>query len=265
MSEFQVVIPARMGSARLPGKPLLEIGGVPMVVRVARQAALSGASSVIVATDDRRIFRAVAQAGQWAAMTAANHPSGSDRVQEVVDSQGWGDRTIVLNVQGDEPLIPPQAVRQLAAALAAEPKADAATLCAPIENSEELADPSIVKLVRDRRGRALYFSRSPHSRAAGRRVSAIGRALAAAHRHLRLPGRRPAPVRGLQAQPLGTGRAPGAVAAAGKRHGHPGPGCLLPGARRRRYCGRLGARPRRSWDWNRTASRRSAGHLALVP
>ena len=161
MSEFQVVIPARMGSARLPGKPLLEIGGVPMVVRVARQAAQSGASSVIVATDDQRIFRAVAQAGQRAAMTAANHPSGSDRVQEVVDLQGWGDRTIVLNVQGDEPLIPPQAVRQLAAALAADPKVDAATLCAPIENSAQLADPSIVKLVRDRQGRALYFSRSP--------------------------------------------------------------------------------------------------------
>lgn len=161
MSEFQVVIPARMGSARLPGKPLLEIGGLPMVVRVARQAAAAGAGSVIVATDDRRIFRAVAKAGHRATMTAAHHPSGSDRVQEVVDLEGWEDSAIVLNVQGDEPLIPPQAVRQLAAALAADPKADAATLCTPIEHCAELADPSRVKLVRDRQGRALYFSRSP--------------------------------------------------------------------------------------------------------
>ena len=160
MSAFQVVIPARMGSVRLPGKPLLDIGGLPMVVRVARQAAEAGARSVIVATDDPRIFRAVAQAGHRAAMTRAGHPSGSDRVREVVDAEGWGDRSIVLNIQGDEPLMPPPAVRQLAAALAADPKADAATLCAPIEDSADLADPNLVKLVRDRRGRALYFSRA---------------------------------------------------------------------------------------------------------
>lgn len=161
MSEFQAIIPARMGSVRLPGKPLLDIGGLPMVVRVARQATAAGARNVIVATDDPRIFRAVAKAGHRAAMTRASHPSGSDRVQEVVASQGWGDRSIVLNIQGDEPLIPPEAVRQLAAALAAEPKADAATLCAPIEGAAQLADPNLVKLVRDRQGRALYFSRSP--------------------------------------------------------------------------------------------------------
>ena len=161
MSEFQVVIPARMGSSRLPGKPLLQIGGVPMVVRVARQAAQSGAGSVIVATDDERICRAVAAAGHRVLMTKASHSSGSDRVREVADLEGWEDSAIVLNVQGDEPLIPPQAVRQLAAALAAQAAADAATLCVPIEYPADLADPDAVKLVRDRRGRALYFSRSP--------------------------------------------------------------------------------------------------------
>ena len=161
MSGFHVVIPARIGSSRLPGKPLLDIAGLPMIVRVARQAAASGAMSVIVATDDRKIERAVTGAGYRALMTRTDHVSGSDRVEEVAEREGWPDEAIVVNVQGDEPLLPPEAVRQVADAMAADPALDAATLCEPIDDVRSVADANCVKVVRDTRNRALYFSRSP--------------------------------------------------------------------------------------------------------
>ena len=132
-----------------------------MIVRVARQAARSGARSVIVATDDREIERTVAGAGFRAVMTRADHASGSDRVQEVVEGAGWPDETVVVNVQGDEPLVPPEVIRQVADAMPAHPWADAATLCEAVDDQDIALDPNCVKVVRDARERALYFSRSP--------------------------------------------------------------------------------------------------------
>lgn len=175
MSDFNVVIPARIGSARLPGKPLLEIGDMPMIVRVARQAARSGARDLIVATDDEGIRAAVARAGFRALLTASNHPSGSDRVAEVADREGWTDGAIVINVQGDEPLLPPAVVRQLGEAMAADPAVEVATLCQPVADADEFADPNSVKVVRNARQDALYFSRSPipASRSDGKTAASV--------------------------------------------------------------------------------------------
>ncbi len=161
MSAFHVVIPARLGSARLPGKPLLTIAGIPMVVHVARLASGCGAASVIVATDDDGISHAVRAAGYRAMMTRADHESGSDRVAEVARREGWPDSAIVINVQGDEPLLPPAAIRQLADAMTADAAADVATLCERTCDKQVAADPNRVKVVRDAGNHALYFSRSP--------------------------------------------------------------------------------------------------------
>ncbi len=158
---FKVVVPARYGSSRLPGKPLADLHGKPMVVRVAERCAASGAEEVVVATDDERILEVVKSAGFEAVMTRADHASGSDRVMEVVRLRGWDDHVIVINVQGDEPQIPPAVVMQVAQILQADPSRPVATLCEPIREAAVLSDPNVVKLVRDRRGRALYFSRAP--------------------------------------------------------------------------------------------------------
>ena len=157
---FSVVIPARYGSTRLPGKPLLDIGGKPMVRRVWEQASSSGADQVIIATDDQRIADAAAGFGAQVCLTCAEHPSGTDRLQEVAASQGWADQHIVVNVQGDEPLIPPALIDQVAANLAANGDAGIATLCEQISGLEELLNPNVVKVVTDARGMALYFSRA---------------------------------------------------------------------------------------------------------
>ena len=162
MNAFKVVIPARYGSTRLPGKPLLRIGGMAMVVRVAEQARLAGADEVIVATDDERVADVVAAAGLEAVMTDANHGSGTDRVWEVASQRtGWEEDAIVINVQGDEPLIAPEVIAQLAAAISQAGDAAMATLCEPIANRDDLLDPNVVKVVRNAANFALYFSRSP--------------------------------------------------------------------------------------------------------
>lgn len=158
---FKVVIPARYGSSRLPGKPLLEIAGRPMVVHVVERARQSGAEEVLIATDDDRIAAAVSGTGVEVVMTAAHHPSGTDRLQEVVLKKGWPDDTIVVNVQGDEPLIPPAVINQVARNLEAATVADIATLAEPLSGIEQLFNPNIVKLVRDVHDHALYFSRAP--------------------------------------------------------------------------------------------------------
>ena len=158
---FRVVIPARYSSERLPGKPLADIHGKPMIVRVAEAATASKAEEVVVATDDERIAAAVEAAGFAAQMTRADHASGSDRVMEVVDARGWDEDELVLNVQGDEPLIPPGVLNQLADVLASQPTVASATLCEPIETFAELSDPNLVKVVRAADQRALYFSRAP--------------------------------------------------------------------------------------------------------
>ena len=157
---FIVAIPARYGSTRLPGKPLLPIAGEPMVVHVARRARAAGAAEVVVATDDARIEAALARSGVRVAMTRADHASGSDRLAEVATMLGWPDDAIVVNLQGDEPLAPASGIRAVAQALV-EDDAPMATLATPLAGSEELFDPNCVKLVRRADGRALYFSRAP--------------------------------------------------------------------------------------------------------
>ncbi|HET6432395.1 3-deoxy-manno-octulosonate cytidylyltransferase [Dyella sp.] len=158
--EFIVAIPARYGSTRLPAKPLREIAGVPMVVRVAQRALQAGASQVVVAVDDARVANALAGQGVEICMTRSDHASGSDRLAECAARYGWGEGAIVVNLQGDEPFAPAAGIREVALALARD-DAPMATLATPITEAHELFDPNVVKLVRDSRGRALYFSRAP--------------------------------------------------------------------------------------------------------
>lgn len=157
---FIVAIPARYGSTRLPGKPLREIGGVPMVVRVAQRALQAGATQVVVATDDERIVEALSGQGVDVCMTRADHASGSDRLAEVAAHYRWSSDTIVVNLQGDEPFAPAAGIREVARALA-EDDAPVATLATPLDDVGELFDPNVVKLVRNTQGRAMYFSRAP--------------------------------------------------------------------------------------------------------
>jgi 3-deoxy-manno-octulosonate cytidylyltransferase (CMP-KDO synthetase) len=157
---YRIVIPARFGSERLPGKPLADLGGRPMIVRVAEAAARSSAREVVVATDDERVQAAVNAAGFEARMTRPDHPSGSDRVMEVARLSGWPEDEIILNVQGDEPFIPFAVLDQLAAVLESAPGVASATLCEPISDFEQLLDPNLVKVVRSVSNRALYFSRA---------------------------------------------------------------------------------------------------------
>ena len=161
MSGFVVVIPARYASTRLPGKPLLDIAGKPMVVHVAERARDSGADEVCIATDDPRIVDAALAHGCEAVMTASDHPSGTDRLAEVARRRGWPAGRIVVNVQGDEPRIAPALIREVAATLTARPETDMSTACLPIRSARELFDPNCVKVVLDRNGNALYFSRAP--------------------------------------------------------------------------------------------------------
>jgi 3-deoxy-manno-octulosonate cytidylyltransferase (CMP-KDO synthetase) len=158
---FSVIIPARYASTRFPGKPLAEIAGKPMVVRVAEQAAKSGARDVIIATDHPKIAQAVEAHGFQAMMTLSDHPTGTDRLAEVARKRGYTARHIVVNVQGDEPLIPPALIRDVAASLAAHRAAAVATACHPISSAAEFANPNVVKVVLDNAGYALYFSRAP--------------------------------------------------------------------------------------------------------
>ncbi|MBD1389647.1 3-deoxy-manno-octulosonate cytidylyltransferase [Neiella sp. HB171785] len=156
---FTVIIPARYQSSRLPGKPLADIGGKPMVLHVVEQAKLSGASRVVVATDDERIAEVVRASDTELCMTGDHHQSGTERLAEVVDRLGLASDEIVVNVQGDEPLIPPSNIRQVADNLAAS-SAQMATLATPIHRTDEWLDPNVVKVVHDASGNALYFSRS---------------------------------------------------------------------------------------------------------
>lgn len=158
---YRIVIPARFGSERLPGKPLLDIQGKAMVVRVVEAAARSGAADVVVATDDERIVEAVVGAGHRALLTSVDHPSGSDRVMEVVARYGWDEKDVVVNLQGDEPLMPAAVLDQLAAALQRQPELASATLCEPLTRRADFENPDVVKVVRGVHGRALYFSRAP--------------------------------------------------------------------------------------------------------
>ncbi len=158
MTDFRIVIPARFASQRLPGKPLREIHGKPMIEWVYRAGLLANASEVIVATDDQRIYDRVEAFGGRACMTSSEHRSGTDRILEVARESGWDDQDIVVNLQGDEPLMPAANLVQVAGNLLAS-DCDMATLHKEID-LEHARDPNLVKLVHDQRGRALYFSRS---------------------------------------------------------------------------------------------------------
>lgn len=158
---FTVVIPARYASTRLPAKPLADIGGKPMLQHVWERAGQSAAARVLIATDDARV-RDVAQGfGAEVVMTRTDHISGTDRVHEVVAQLGLADDAVVVGVQGDEPLIPPAVIDQVAANLAASTRAGIATLCEPIQEAATVFDPNAVKVVIARDGHALYFSRAP--------------------------------------------------------------------------------------------------------
>lgn len=157
---FTVLIPARYASTRLPGKPLADIAGKPMVVRVAERALMSGATRVVVATDDARVRDAVVAHGHSACMTRDDHLTGTDRLAEAAHQLGLADDEIVVNVQGDEPLLDAALIRGVASLLAARPEAAIATACHPIDDVAEAFNPNVVKVVLDAKGFALYFSRA---------------------------------------------------------------------------------------------------------
>lgn len=160
MSSFKVVIPARYGSTRLPGKPLLEIAGKPMVQHVHERAIKSGAEEVIIATDNERIADAADKFKATVCMTSVAHTSGTDRIAEVARIHNWSPDTIVINLQGDEPLMNPKLIRQVADDLEQYKDAGIATLCTPITTTAELFDPHVVKVIMDHNGYAMYFSRA---------------------------------------------------------------------------------------------------------
>ena len=178
MNDFVVVIPARMASERLPGKPLADIAGQPMIEHVYNRAAQSRATEVIVATDSDAIADACRAFGGRVELTASNHQSGTDRIAEVAERLAWPESRIVVNVQGDEPLIPPELIDQVAAMLAADSAAGMATLMTPLKTAAEYIDPNMARVVTDASGAALYFSRAaiPASR--------DGRPPADARRHI---------------------------------------------------------------------------------
>lgn len=159
--KFVVIIPARYASSRFPGKPLADVGGKPMVVRVAEQARRSGAAEVIVATDHAGIADAVKSYGYDVEMTRGDHASGTDRLAEVAARRRYGAQRIIVNAQGDEPLIAPALIRRVAENLAAQRDAHIATACHPIRDASDVANPNVVKVVLDEAGFALYFSRAP--------------------------------------------------------------------------------------------------------
>jgi 3-deoxy-manno-octulosonate cytidylyltransferase (CMP-KDO synthetase) len=158
---FRIAIPARHASTRLPGKPLALLAGTPMILHVHRIATRSGAAEVVIATDDERIRVICAQAGADVEMTARDHASGTDRIAEVAARRGWADDSIVVNLQGDEPMMPPSLIGQVAALLARNPAAAIATLATPIDSLADYVDPNVVKVTSRTDGRALYFSRAP--------------------------------------------------------------------------------------------------------
>ena len=158
--KFTVVIPARFGSSRLPGKPLADIAGKPMVQHVYERALKSNAERVIIATDDERIERVARTFGAEVCMTLASHPSGTDRLQEVAAFYKMAGDELVVNVQGDEPLIPASVINQVAENLSKAPEAGAATLADPMTDPEQIFNPNVVKVVSDAGGYALYFSRA---------------------------------------------------------------------------------------------------------
>ncbi|MDF1764023.1 MAG: 3-deoxy-manno-octulosonate cytidylyltransferase [Oleibacter sp.] len=160
MSDFKIVIPARYASSRLPGKPLIDLAGKPMIQHVFDRAMQSGASEVVVATDDQRIFDVAKAFGADVVMTSPDHENGTERIAEVVTMKGWSDDTVVVNLQGDEPLIPKSLIELTANGLLDNTDAGMSSLCTPITTVDDAFDPNSVKVVLNQRGFALYFSRA---------------------------------------------------------------------------------------------------------
>ena len=157
---FVVVIPARHDSRRLPGKPLIVIAGKPMIQHVYERAVASGADDIVIATDDERVYKCAEDFGAHVCMTSVEHPSGSDRIAEVVDLMSYDDQQVIVNLQGDEPMMPAALICQVADDLVRHDDASIATLCEQIESAADLFDPHIVKVVMNQSGYALYFSRA---------------------------------------------------------------------------------------------------------
>lgn len=170
---YRIVIPARLASERLPGKPLIPIAGRPLLEHVFLRAGESAASSVVIATDSAEIQAACRAFGAEAVLTSSSHQSGSDRIAQCIDALGWPDDALVVNLQGDEPLMPPECLDQAADVLHTAPEAAAASLYWPIESADEVDDSNVVKVVTDRAGRALYFSRAPIPHPRGCSVSDV--------------------------------------------------------------------------------------------
>ena len=183
---FRVIIPARYGSTRLPGKPLRLIAGRPLIEHVYARARASGASEVIVATDDVRIASACEQFGADVALTDTTHASGTNRIAEVVRRRGFREHDLIVNVQGDEPLLDPQLIRTVAQHLEDHAAAAIATACHPVEDNTAWVSPNVVKVVFDRHGYALYFSRAPipHMRAGAPADALWGSDAAPVFRHV---------------------------------------------------------------------------------
>jgi 3-deoxy-manno-octulosonate cytidylyltransferase (CMP-KDO synthetase) len=202
---YHIVIPARMASQRLPGKPLIAIGGRSLLEHVWRRACKASAQSIVIATDSDEIHDAVTRFGGDAVMTSTDHQSGSDRIAECVDIMGWPDDTLVVNLQGDEPLMPPACLDQVASILQNAADADVASLYWPVDTPEAVHDSNVVKVVVSGEGRALYFSRSviPHPRNVS--VEAALQAGAGWNRHIGLYAYRAGALRAftkMQASPL---------------------------------------------------------------
>jgi len=202
---YRIVIPARMASQRLPGKPLLTINGRPLIEHVYRRARESSARSVVIATDSTEIQSAARAFGAEAVMTSGAHESGSDRIAECIDIMDWPDETLVVNLQGDEPLMPKACLDQVAALLHKAPDADVASLFWPVDSADEVADANVVKVVMDQDGKALYFSRSVIPYPRGATIGAALQGGASWYRHIGLYAYRAGALRaftGMPASPL---------------------------------------------------------------
>lgn len=161
MSAYKIVIPARYGSSRLPGKPLVSLAGKPMIQHVYERALATGVEDIVIATDDQRIFDMAQGFGAHVVMTSVDHENGTERIAEVAQKLDWSGDDVIVNVQGDEPLIPRELIELTAKGLLEHPEAGMSSLCTPIESAEDAFDPNAVKVVLDNAGFAMYFSRAP--------------------------------------------------------------------------------------------------------